>query len=148
MTELFCEEKRHGPPESGPLMTSNSVNVLVVELPLHGPDLCLIRFERIQVHHPVEYHRMKISPGGIARFLRRNRSLQSKLRMGEKHFFPATGRWHTEVHMLVPPRHAQRNPFVELILAKTFRRRVHHADQLVIIVAFFVSSDVGCFGLK
>jgi hypothetical protein len=48
--------------------------VSVAVLALDRPDIRLIFFEWIDVHHPVEDYRMEGSAGGIASFLRGDRS--------------------------------------------------------------------------
>ena len=52
------------------------------------------------------------------------------------------------VHMLVPLRDAERNPLVEFIFAEAPRRRVHHTNQLAIILLLLIERAVGWSGLK
>jgi len=112
---MFCEEKRRRLRKvSGGEHRSMSIHSIVV-LAFNRPDLCLIFLERINMHHPVEDHWMECSSRRIACFLRRNGSAQTKLRVRLQHLFPASCGWRAEIHVLVPLRHAQRYPFIQLI---------------------------------
>src|ERR1700676_1605770 len=86
---------------------------------------------------------MKCSASRIAGFLRSDGSPQAIFRMGREHLLSAVSRRGTEIHVLVPLRHAERDALVELIFGKTLGRRVHHADELVVVAVFFVEQGRG-----
>src|ERR1700674_4187650 len=86
----------------------SSALIRVAVLAADRPDSGLIFFERVDVNHPVEYHGMEGSTGGIAGFLCGDRSPQTKLRMGDQIFVLSSGRRRAEIHVFVPLRDAQR----------------------------------------
>lgn len=123
-------------------------SVGVAVLALDRPDIRLIFLERINVHHPVEDHGMKCSTGGVAGFLRDDRSPQTKLRMCRQHFFPLVRGRSTEVHVLVPLRNPEWNALVELLFRQTLGRGIHHADQLVVVALLCIEQGRGVLGIE
>ena len=72
MGTMFCEEKCTGPHDAGPRKSIlNYVDELVciTVLTFNRPDVRLIFFERVDMHHPVKDYRAERSSGCITRFL-------------------------------------------------------------------------------
>src|SRR5579862_4344403 len=107
-------------------------------LPADRPDTRLILFERIDVDHPVEDHRMESSAGGVTGRFGGDRSAQAELGMRREIFGAMAERCGAKVNMLVPLREAQGNSRVELIFGQALGSGVHNADEFVILSMLFI----------
>ena len=120
----------------------------VAVLALDGPHARLILVERIHVHHPVEDHGSERAARRVARFLRGNGSLHSKLWIRRTQLTPSSERRNTEIYMLVRLRDAEWDALVKLIFRVTFGRGVRDPDELVVVAMLFIEQRIGCSGLN
>src|SRR5580700_10293213 len=91
---------------------------------------------------------MEGSTGGIAGFLRGDRSSQAELGMRCHVFVLSAGGRGAEIHVLVPLRDAERDALIEFVFAHALGSGVHYTDQFVVIVVLFIKQRRRVLGIE